>query len=343
MKKSIRAVLLVFLSMVLMFGSVTSVWGYFYVSDAIYPLPEVFLNDSKAVEEWSYDVGHGYNYTGNWHKDVKPYAYLWFMYTPFSGSGAWPEEYLEFFDTVLSGEDSYKESPDYKLSVNNFSWKGTTLSFDLSATFHVKHYHINSSPTAGYWYGTCGSNVGKVAFGFALVVTDKESGKIVNMGRVGEIYGPDHADWYSAGMDWVDLPGYDKDTLEYTTVTGDHIEINMYGGFDPERHDIDVLVITPYAYFYPIRYYNLYYPDFCYVNKLKTLPVDTSGYHKSTGDVDGNGKVNLRDVSAILQHIANWELDGFNQAEADFDCDGVIDLFDARMGMKIACGWDLTK
>jgi len=53
--------------------------------------------------------------------------------------------------------------------------------------------------------------------------------------------------------------------------------------------------------------------------------------------------VNLRDVSAILQHIANWELDGFNKAEADLNGNGIMDLLDAQVVMKQIAGWDLTK
>jgi len=311
MKKSIRAVLLVFLSMVLMFGSVTSVWGF----------------------ESSISV-----------------ASRWFQYSPYSPYTNWqsscPEDVRDFFDYWVSKADLFNlvDPVDYDIVFHDFSWEGRTLIADVSIDYHVKHYNDNSAPTAGPDYGNCRSNVDFLSNGLAIVITEKDTGNIVTMGRVGDVYRPKFAEWYMVGMNWCDVPTAYAE-MEYTLSVRKTTEITMPVGFDPTVHDVKLCVThlkggPPFSLF--PSYDSFEYP-LKVVEKLKTRVVDTSGCYMPTGDVDGNGITNLRDVSAILQHIANWELDGFNKAEADFDCDGTIDLFDARMGMKIACGWDLTK
>ena len=68
---------------------------------------------------------------------------------------------------------------------------------------------------------------------------------------------------------------------------------------------------------------------------------DVIGDYKALiyGDVNRDGKVNLSDVSAMLQNIAGWGTD-INADAADVNKSGDTDLLDITKMLKAAAGWD---
>ncbi len=54
------------------------------------------------------------------------------------------------------------------------------------------------------------------------------------------------------------------------------------------------------------------------------------------GDVNGDGKINLYDVSMLMKYIAKWDMSKYNFVEAasDVNYDGKINLYDATKIMK---------
>lgn len=58
------------------------------------------------------------------------------------------------------------------------------------------------------------------------------------------------------------------------------------------------------------------------------------------GDVNGDEKVNLADVTKVLQYIAKWELTGFNKDAADVNADSKINLSDATKMLKYIAKWN---
>lgn len=58
------------------------------------------------------------------------------------------------------------------------------------------------------------------------------------------------------------------------------------------------------------------------------------------GDVNGDEKINLADVTKVLQYIAKWELADFNKDAADVNADGKINLSDATKMLKYIAKWE---
>ena len=69
---------------------------------------------------------------------------------------------------------------------------------------------------------------------------------------------------------------------------------------------------------------------------------DVIGDYKALiyGDVNRDGKVNLSDVAAVLQIIANWDVN-VNSDAADVDKSGGVNLVDVTKMLKKIAGWDV--
>ncbi|MDD5796816.1 MAG: starch-binding protein [Oscillospiraceae bacterium] len=69
----------------------------------------------------------------------------------------------------------------------------------------------------------------------------------------------------------------------------------------------------------------------------KTFTVGDSAVVKILGDVDGNGKLNIFDATAIQLSIAEMPVEPYDETVADFNCDGFININDATdIQLKIA-------
>ena len=60
------------------------------------------------------------------------------------------------------------------------------------------------------------------------------------------------------------------------------------------------------------------------------------------GDVNGDGSINLSDVSKVLQYIAKWEVKDFDPAAADVNGDGKVNLTDASRMLQYIAKWDVV-
>ncbi|MBE6708788.1 MAG: hypothetical protein E7578_06055 [Ruminococcaceae bacterium] len=60
------------------------------------------------------------------------------------------------------------------------------------------------------------------------------------------------------------------------------------------------------------------------------------------GDVTGDEKVTLSDVSKVLQSIAKWDVKGFNADAADVTGDGKVTLSDASRMLQYIAKWNVT-
>lgn len=59
------------------------------------------------------------------------------------------------------------------------------------------------------------------------------------------------------------------------------------------------------------------------------------------GNVNGDDKINLADVSAMLQKIAGWDVDA-DVVAGDVDANGKVNLADVSAVLKKIAGWDIT-
>ena len=59
------------------------------------------------------------------------------------------------------------------------------------------------------------------------------------------------------------------------------------------------------------------------------------------GDVDGNGKVNMKDQGLLQQYVAGWDVE-IIEAAADVDGSGKINMRDQGLLQQYVAGWDVT-
>ena len=57
------------------------------------------------------------------------------------------------------------------------------------------------------------------------------------------------------------------------------------------------------------------------------------------GDVNGDGEVNLKDLVALAQKVAGWEVD-VDENALDVSGDGDVDLADVTKLAQHLAGWD---
>ena len=59
------------------------------------------------------------------------------------------------------------------------------------------------------------------------------------------------------------------------------------------------------------------------------------------GDVNGDGKVNGKDATRLIQYLAGWDVK-IDQSTADVNGDGKVNGKDATRLMQYLAGWDVT-
>ena len=70
---------------------------------------------------------------------------------------------------------------------------------------------------------------------------------------------------------------------------------------------------------------------------IPMLPAPAVNY----GDADGDGKIDLNDVTRLLQKIAGWNVE-VDPASADANADGNVDLNDVTLLLQHIAGWNVT-
>ena len=77
-----------------------------------------------------------------------------------------------------------------------------------------------------------------------------------------------------------------------------------------------------------------------YMWYIKHIP--QCGYARTTvGDIDGDEKVNLKDLITIAQYVAEWGNIEVNEHALDVNGDGVVNLKDLVLLSQYVAGWDV--
>ena len=58
----------------------------------------------------------------------------------------------------------------------------------------------------------------------------------------------------------------------------------------------------------------------------------------AAGDANGDGEVNILDVTAIVSHLSSKTPDGFHASAADVDRDGLVTVADLKLAVRIITG-----
>ena len=74
-----------------------------------------------------------------------------------------------------------------------------------------------------------------------------------------------------------------------------------------------------------------------YINK----DTYTKDEDKLSGDIDGNGKVNLQDSALLRRYLAGWDVT-IDENAADVDGNGKVNLQDSALLRRYLAGWDVT-
>ena len=59
-----------------------------------------------------------------------------------------------------------------------------------------------------------------------------------------------------------------------------------------------------------------------------------------SGDIDGNGKVNLQDSALLRRYLAGWDVT-IDENAADVDGNGKVNLQDSALLRRYLAGWDV--
>ena len=72
---------------------------------------------------------------------------------------------------------------------------------------------------------------------------------------------------------------------------------------------------------------------------LDSEEIPATGTSKKAGDLNNDGKVNLKDSMLLLQHLAGWDV-MFNDVNADINGDGKVNLKDSMLLLQYLAGWE---
>ena len=146
--------------------------------------------------------------------------------------------------------------------------------------------------------------------------------------------GPD-AEWFSMGMrittGTVQCYFNEKLVLESVYDPDDEKLGRRYNKNSPDS--------SVGAFAYPMVFLN--YDN---VLNLDNFQVWSSDYDFTTvaGDVNGDGNVNLSDVSLFLKYIAKWKNVSTDINQLDFNGDDISNVTDAALLLKYIAGWNVT-
>lgn len=125
-----------------------------------------------------------------------------------------------------------------------------------------------------------------------------------------------------------------------------------YNAPDPETHYVYTVIEAPgcdengkSAYVCPCGYSKdediIPATGHTYANGVCTVCGEKDPTAIIYGDANGDGKVNLSDVSALLKYIAKWDIEIDTKA-ADVNRDEKINLSDVSLILKYIAKWDVT-
>ena len=305
-----------------------------------------------------------YNYLEYNDLFLSYFSKKWFANYSIGDSEEICPEYLEAFETYL--DNAYIDRSPLTTSegtylfdcrVDSYEFNGNTVSVKCSADYDMTYYCVYDAAFGAYVYVVGGTSIMPY-----LAVTNKTDGSLVHIGKIKDVrLNPEHK-YNSHGM-W---PLYDEeypldddlhrimDTgkgINYTCTTNSEFSVTLPEIYDAEKHDLSIWFrITTRDYDYGDTYYTSniekqIYNPFVLVRDDIPEPeppvVEPPTPEVVRGDADGDGILNLSDVTATLKYLAEWENIVIDETAADTDGNGSVNLTDVSFMLQLIAGWNV--
>jgi len=129
--------------------------------------------------------------------------------------------------------------------------------------------------------------------------------------------------------------------INYTCTTNSEFSVTLPEIYDAEKHDLSIWFrITTIDYDYGDIYYT---GDIAkqFYNPTPLTRDDIPTPEVVRGDADGDGVLNLSDVTVTLKYLAEWENITIDETAADTNGNGKVNLTDVSFMLQLIAGWNV--
>ena len=266
---------------------------------------------------------------------------LWLEYYDFDDNEKICEEYLGEFDSLL--DNAQTDTQRYNYRVDSYSWDGNTLTVQCSADYKIAYYCTYEY--GEYYVDISGNNHGKIY----LALENKSDGSLVYVGNVHKAeLAPEYKYGYEGNRytdpEYPMTPELDaianKDEgIRYTCVSTTSFTVDMPYFYDPQTHEA---VLYFYSYDTEMPFFHVFnYTSESFYNPAPLTRDDIPEPEVVRGDADGDGVLNLADVTATMKYLAEWENITIDETAADTNGSGDVNLTDVSLMLQLIAGWNV--
>ena len=361
--KTIKNIIALCLSFVILASIIPSVYSEYDPSVGFldtthgnsYPFTYRFMDSMFGYDkygDWTEYYGPWLSNEFSWSwrnhegEELDLYSSAWLRYYHFGDSEIWPQDFIGRFEGVLSKVDDGGEYAG-KHKVIDYSWNGNVLTLNCGAEYDLE-YRVYLEKDPGYGEVYVENCIGGYDVGVVVALVDKIDGGLINMATYYDGLGREYHYSYRRTQN---PPEHTDGQTETVTDTGT-IEVQMPKSFDPDKHEIAVYFLA-----LPTDEGFLHMCDKCerdwclYVdetNLFDPVVISAEGFEDKPpvpeavrGDADGDGALNLSDVTATMKYLADWENITIDETAADTDGNGTVNLTDVSFMLQLIAGWNV--
>jgi len=351
--KTARKIVSLFLSLIVLLCAIlpisaeftdTGWWGDGENIFLDYPLTSRFVKEYCSTHLGGMAEWYMYDY----ERGIEFMSSLWLKYYYLGDPEILCEDYINKFEVDIA--NAYSDRPPhyngsgtqlYGYTVNSYFWEGNTLSASCTMDYDITY---SCSSEFDNVYIDVGGDLNAYIY---LAFTDKLDDSLVNLAKIADCcitpeykYGsPGHRivdEEYPLDKELQYIMNTDR-TIDYTCTDTADFSVEMPSFYDPLKHDV-----TLYFYAFDPEYYRdlLPYGDGFYNPTVLTRD-DIPTPEVVRGDADGDGVLNLSDVTVTLKYLAEWENITIDETAADTNGNGSVNLTDVSFMLQLIAGWNV--